>query len=308
MVAESPSSPRVALVKGAKRYANMRKALELIEQDIDLGGAQTNLIKPNFVSTSRQLAATHIDAVRAVLDFLRQHTSARIIIGEGNTSYRIDNETFWVKASGQQMAQIEADGFVAVRFAPMLAMLDDPPADRQAVAAIMQAARVDQTTSARPSIETSFHAMLLVECDVNVIAHTHPVAINRILCSSRAEQFAHNRTCPDEVVVCGPQSVLVPYVDPGLPLAIAMRDHVRGYMQDHGEAPKVILLANHGLIALGQTPDEALNITAMAVKSAEIFAGACAIGEPVFMSQADIAHIYDRPDEIYRRQGFVGKQ
>ena len=147
--------------------------------------------------------------------------------------------------------------------------------------------------------------MLLSECDVKVIAHTHPVAINQIMCSSRAEQFAQNRTCPDEVVLCGPQSVYVPYVDPGLPLAIVMRERVRAYMNTFGEAPKVILLANHGLIALAQTHAEALNITAMAVKGAAIFAGACALGDPVFMSQADIMHIYKRPDEIYRRSLFV---
>jgi len=231
-----------------------------------------------------------------------------VIIGEGNTSTRIDNETFWVKASGQQMARIDHDGFVAVHFEPMLAMLDDPPADRQAVQAAMQAARVDQTVATRPSIETSFHAMLLAECGVNVIAHTHPIAINRILSSSRAEQFAYNRMCPDEVVLCGPESVLVPYVDPGLPLAIEMRGAVRDYMQRQGEAPKVILLANHGLIVLGMTTDEALSITMMSVKAAEIFAGACAIGEPVFMSAEDVMHIYRRPDEIYRRQGFVGSK
>lgn len=229
-----------------------------------------------------------------------------VIIGEGNTSHRIDDHTFWVKASGQQMMSIGPDGFVAVQFAPMLAMLDDPPADRQTMQAVMQAAKVDPENPRRPSIETSFHAMLLAECDMQVVAHTHPVAVNRIMCSSRAEHFAHNRLCPDEVVVCGPESVLVPYIDPGLPLAIEMRDHVRAYMEKHGEAPKVILLANHGLIALGQTTTEALNITAMAVKSAEIYEGACAIGEPVVMSQADIMHIYRRPDEIYRRAGFVG--
>lgn len=231
-----------------------------------------------------------------------------VIIGEGNTSLRIDDATFWVKASGQQMARIDRDGFVAVRFAPMLAMLDDPPRDREALQAAMQAAMVDPALARRPSIETSFHAMLLAECGVNAVAHTHPVTVNRIMCSDRAAQFAHNRMFPDEVVICGPESVLVPYVDPGLPLAIAMRDHVRDTMQRQGEAPKVILLANHGLIALGTTPDEALSVTAMCVKAAEIFWGACAVGEPVFMTEADIKHIYRRPDEVYRRAGFVGNQ
>jgi rhamnose utilization protein RhaD (predicted bifunctional aldolase and dehydrogenase) len=138
---------------------------------------------------------------------------------------------------------------------------------------------------------------------VRYIGHTHPTAVNSILCSSRA---ASNRLFPDEAVLCGPRSVLIPYEDPGLPLALAIREGAHSYMDEFGEAPKVILLQNHGLIALGQTPAEVLNITAMCVKAAGIFAGACAVGEPVFMSRADILHIYQRPDEIYRRKQFVG--
>lgn len=226
------------------------------------------------------------------------------IIGEGNTSMRRDAQSFWVKASGQHLGNIDAQGFVEVRLAPILALLDAPPEP----AALQQAfldARVDSTTALRPSVEVTFHAMLLAECGVEVIAHTHPVAVNQILCSSRAEQFAQRRMFPDEVVLCGPRSVFVPYVDPGLPLALEMRRRVRAYIEDMHEPPKVILLQNHGFIALGQSPTDALNITAMAVKAAEIFVGACSIGEPTFMSDADIAHIYRRPDEIFRRRQFV---
>lgn len=229
-----------------------------------------------------------------------------VVIGEGNTSCRVDDDTFYVKASGQQMGNISSAGFVAVHFAPILALLDHPPADRVEEQRLMEAARVEADSPLKPSVEVTFHAMLLAECNVRWIAHTHPVAVNRLLCSTRAEQFAYNRLFPDEAVLCGPQSVLVPYADPGLPLALAIRERTRAYMNSWEEAPKVILLANHGLIALGQTPAEALNITAMCVKAAEIFAGACAVGEPVFMSQADILHICRRPDEIYRRQLFVG--
>jgi len=231
-----------------------------------------------------------------------------VIIGEGNTSCRIDADSFWVKASGQQMNNIGADGFVAVRLAPVLALLDQADISEEQLKQGTKAAKVDPTVVPLPSIEVTFHAALLEDCSVQCIAHTHPVAVNRVLCSSRAEQFAANRVFPDEVVLCGPRSVYVPYADPGLPLARAIRERVRAYMDEFGEAPKVILLGSHGLIALGQTPIEALNITAMCVKSADIFAGACAIGEPVFMSQEDIMHIYKRPDEIYRRNQFVGTQ
>jgi rhamnose utilization protein RhaD (predicted bifunctional aldolase and dehydrogenase) len=247
------------------------------------------------------------------LDLLVQMTRALgeperdyVIIGEGNTSYRSDDETFWIKASGQQMHNIDRSGFVGVRLAPILDLLDATELSEADLKAGTKAATLDPSLPVVPSIEVTFHAALLADCGARCIAHTHPIAINRLMCSSRAEQFARERMFPDQIVLCGPCSPLVPYTDPGLPLALAIRAHVRAYMDEYGEAPKVVLLANHGLIALGQTPTEALNITAMCVKAAEIFAGACAVGEPVFLSSSDVMHIYKRPDEIYRRNRFVG--
>jgi rhamnose utilization protein RhaD (predicted bifunctional aldolase and dehydrogenase) len=231
-----------------------------------------------------------------------------VIIGEGNTSCRCDGDSFWIKASGQQMETIEEGGFVGVNFAPIMDLFVNPPATETEQKARMASAKVDAGSALMPSIEVSFHAMLLQDCEVQVIGHTHPVAVNRILCSTRATALAQKRIFPDEVVLCGPESVFVPYADPGLPLAVVMREEVKAYMDKHGEAPKVILLQNHGLIALGQSTREVVNITAMVVKAAEILAGAYAVGEPVFMDESEIMHIYKRPDEIYRRQQFVDEK
>ena len=236
---------------------------------------------------------------------LGQSENDYVIVGEGNTSCVIDNKTFYVKASGNQMKGITKDGFVAVHFDPILAMLDTPPQTMTEQNTIMQNAKVNPDSPTRPSVEVSFHAMLLHECKVQMIGHTHPTPVNQLMCSTHAVDFALKRRFPDEVVLCAPESVFVPYADPGLPLAIIMRDKVRDYMDKHGEIPKVILLENHGVIALGDTPNEILNITAMVVKGAKIFAGALMIGKPTFMTSEDIWHIYKRPDEIYRRKLFV---
>ncbi|HEX2905651.1 MAG TPA: class II aldolase/adducin family protein, partial [Phototrophicaceae bacterium] len=142
-----------------------------------------------------------------------------VIIGEGNTSCCADESSFWVKASGQQMRTIEPNGFVQMRFEPILAMLDDATADGNTQKATMQAAKVDPSSPLAPSVEAGFHGMLLHECQVTYIAHTHPTAVNTVLCSPRAQDFAANRQFPDECVLCGPASVFMPYVDPGLPLA-----------------------------------------------------------------------------------------
>lgn len=74
---------KVALVRGDHRYQNVREALRLIEDTVDLTARKLVLVKVNFVSTSRQLAATHRDAVRAVLDFVRERYDGPLAIAEG---------------------------------------------------------------------------------------------------------------------------------------------------------------------------------------------------------------------------------
>jgi uncharacterized protein (DUF362 family) len=73
---------KVALIKGDSRYDNTRRALSLIADSIDLANRQRVVIKPNFVSASRQLAATHIDAIRATLDFVRERHKGKVYIAE----------------------------------------------------------------------------------------------------------------------------------------------------------------------------------------------------------------------------------
>lgn len=74
---------RVAIFRSRKddRKSAILRALSAIEGEIKLGSRI--LVKPNLVSTTKQLAATHVDALRGVLQFLRDRTDAEIMIGEG---------------------------------------------------------------------------------------------------------------------------------------------------------------------------------------------------------------------------------
>jgi uncharacterized protein (DUF362 family) len=74
---------RVSLIQGHSRYENIAQALSHIADEIDLSDNRQVLIKPNFVSTRRQLAATHVDAMRGVLDFLRDRYNGPLTIAEG---------------------------------------------------------------------------------------------------------------------------------------------------------------------------------------------------------------------------------
>ena len=137
---------------------------------------------------------------------------------------------------------------------------------------------------------------------VEFVGHTHPVAVNALLCSSRAAEFAQRRIFPDEIVCCGPESVLVPYTDPGVVLAREIRQQVTSVLERTGLVPRVILLENHGLIALGGTPQAVLAATLMAAKAAEITLGASAVGGPRYLSAENVVRIAGRSDEHHRQK------
>jgi rhamnose utilization protein RhaD (predicted bifunctional aldolase and dehydrogenase) len=224
------------------------------------------------------------------------------ILGEGNTSTRVDAETFWVKASGYELRTITAKGFVRVVFDQVFDLLDRPALSDAEVKAGLSIAKADPAATAHPSVETLLHAICLKLPGVNFIGHTHPTAVNALTCSVGFEAAFAGRLFPDEIVVCGPAPLLVPYVDPGVPLARAVREQLDRYADVYGQSPRVILMQNHGLIALGRNAQQVENITLMMVKTARILLGTFAAGGPRFMTQADVNRIHTRPDELYRRQ------
>jgi len=76
---------KVALTRGDSRRKNIFESLKLIEKEIreKIEGKKV-LIKPNFTSSRIQKAATHIEQIRGILDFLSEVYEGKITIGEGS--------------------------------------------------------------------------------------------------------------------------------------------------------------------------------------------------------------------------------
>lgn len=205
-----------------------------------------------------------------------------VILGEGNTSARADAETFWVKASGTYMAEADASSFLRVCLDDVLTLLDAPPMPEQEVRAHLSAAVDTSRGKDGPSIETAMHAICLSLSDAAFVGHTHPTALNAILCAQEAEEAFTGSIFPAEALVCG-EPLFVPYAPPGQPLARLVHEGLQSYIERRGEPPRVMLLQNHGMVALGGTPEEVLDLTAMMVKAARILVGTYALGGPRFV-------------------------
>ena len=235
------------------------------------------------------------------------HTVARpewecVILGEGNTSARADEESFWVKASGAHLATAGPEGYVRCRFATVLEFLNSAESSDEAVTATLTAAAIEPP-GRRPSVETMMHGYLLSQPGIRFVGHTHPTAVNTLTCSMRGEKLAcGGRLTAEEVVFCGPASCWVPYTDPGIGLARAVRAAVERFREAQGDLPRSIFVQNHGLIVPGRTPEEVLSSTQMAVKSVRVLLGTMAFGGPRFLPCEELDRLITRPDEALRKR------
>ncbi len=226
---------------------------------------------------------------------------ALVVLGEGNTSARADEKTFFVKASGKELRTADEDSFVRVSLPRVLESLDRKALTDEEVRNILTESKTDRSAGIVPSLETFLHAYLLSLPDIRFVGHTHPTAVNAILCSVNAREAVSGRLFPDEIVCCGPAVCYVEYSDPGLALARHLRERVEEFADEQKRTPRVILMENHGMIACGRTSKDVETITSMYVKAAEVLLGTYLLGGPRFLTPENVARIDNRPDEKYRQ-------
>jgi ribulose-5-phosphate 4-epimerase/fuculose-1-phosphate aldolase len=87
-----------------------------------------------------------------------------------------------------------------------------------------------------------------------------------------------------------------------LALAREFRKALHAHHAQYGSFPKVVLMENHGPVALGASDTEVFNILLMLDKWARIIVGTLSVGGPKFLPSEVSDRIDNRPDEHYRRK------
>jgi rhamnose utilization protein RhaD (predicted bifunctional aldolase and dehydrogenase) len=228
------------------------------------------------------------------------------ILGEGNTSADLGDGTFLIKGSGSSLGSMAAEQFARVKRREVLDFVEQQ-ASEQEIQHFLQHCRVD-ASQPHPSVETFLHALCMEIGGAKWVGHTHTESMLSILCSKAGATPFLRHIYPDVIVVCGRHVAVVPYVDPGLELARAVRDELKRYQSAYGKTPKLLLMVNHGPVALGQTEKEVLNILLMADKWARALCQMGAWGGPNYMSEADADRIDNRLDEHFRRKQILASE
>jgi rhamnose utilization protein RhaD (predicted bifunctional aldolase and dehydrogenase)/NAD(P)-dependent dehydrogenase (short-subunit alcohol dehydrogenase family) len=171
-----------------------------------------------------------------------------VIAGGGNTSFK-DDETIWIKASGQSLAGLTEDGLVAL-YREKLHLIssslysDDPSTREEQVLADMFRSITAPDKNKRPSVETSLHEIIKYK----FVIHLHPTLINGLLCSRNAKSLT--------LKIFGNSVLFVPYVDPGYTLFKKLESDIKLYREKFNHEPQIIFLENHGSFVGADTTEE----------------------------------------------------
>src|SRR5450759_638176 len=171
-----------------------------------------------------------------------------VIAGGGNTSFK-DDETIWIKASGQALADLNQDGLVALS-RQMLQKISSVIYSDNAITREDQVKEdlfrsiLDPGKNRRPSVETSLHEIIKYK----FVVHLHPTLINGILCSRNAKNLTQK--------LFGDSVLFVPYTDPGYTLFKKLESEIISYREKFSHDPQIIFLENHGSFVGADTTEE----------------------------------------------------
>ena len=246
---------------------------------------QPELVSPELLRLTRELGRPERDLV---------------ILAEGNTSQLLDDGRLVVKASGARMRDVTAEDFVTVDVEPLMALVRDPQATQADLTAALVAEDVRGGSPRRGSIETLVHAAVQAVAPTAYVGHTHPTEVIGLLASVRAEKAFADAAYSDEAVVIG-RPLFVPYAQPGIDLGRVYHRCLVEYAEREGALPQLVLLANHGIVALAPTAEGVDAISEMAVKAAAVRRIAYGVGGLAPLTEEAVAKFFARDDVAERR-------
>jgi len=102
----------VSIAQGANRRKNIFQCLKAIDKELraKMQGKRYVVIKPNFVNTENQLAASHADGMRGILDFLSESFRGPVVIAEssaGDTRRGFENFKYSALTSEYRKQQLK---------------------------------------------------------------------------------------------------------------------------------------------------------------------------------------------------------
>jgi len=202
-----------------------------------------------------------LGADRAVANFGGGNTSVKTVERD-HTGAEV--RLMWVKGSGSDLATMGRDDFTGLRLDEIEPLFERQEMPDDEMVAYLARCQLSPAMP-RPSIETLLHAFV----PAAHVDHTHPDAINAIVCSIDGRGLAEE--------CFGDDAVWIDYIRPGFTLAKQVGEAVRA-----NPDLRAVLLAKHGLVTWGDTAARSYSETLRVINRAAEFVNERVGGEPRF--------------------------
>ena len=244
------------------------------------------------------------DELVALTRSLGEPAKDLVILAEGNGSQRLGDGRIAVKASGTYMSTSVREEYVVVDVDPLIELIESDDTTQAQLTAALDAGEHGGVRR-RASIETLVHAAVQSVHPAAFVVHTHPTPVVSLLASIHAATAFEEWVYSDEAVVIG-VPLFVPYAAPGIELGRVFLERLRAYFAANGELPSLVLLGNHGMVAIAGSVEGAEAITLMAVKGARVRLDALSVGGVQGLGSETVKHYFDREDMAERRKQLAG--
>ena len=150
--------------------------------------------------------------------------------------------------------------------------------------------RLEPSGELRPSTEWRLHARILtLRPDVGAVVHAHPPFATALSCLRRPIPPFHYM-----VAAAGGQEIpCAPYATFGT------AELAEGVVAALGRC-RACLVANHGMVAIGSTPESALALAVEVEALAEQYCRAVQVGEPILLSPEEMLRVMHAFEEYGR--------
>ena len=184
----------------------------------------------------------------------------------GNVSIRIDDEHMLITPSGMDYSHIRADDIVLVDIHSL-----------------------ESTGKHAPSSETPMHAAIYRKRnEINGIIHTHP----QYGCTVAAARTEVPPILDDLAQLIGPSLRVADHAHPG-------SDKMVRVVTEALEGRNACLLANHGVVCLGRTLDEAFTVSLVVEKACKAYIDAIPLGGAVPFTYDEALEMHKMYMETY---------
>ena len=230
------------------------------------------------------------DLITDLVSLSKELEGLRPSLNQISISALVNQDSFLLNSVETNSRQITKGDIYEYRLEPVLNILNSEYLSNSKILEIIKSSQ-ESKGSPKASTETLIHALCLKYGEAKYVAHSHSLTVNKILCSQIGSTAFKGHVFADSITACGKTPATISFVEAGFFQAKAVYNELKSFKKINFQTPKILLMENHGPIALAKNPKELVNIIKTLEQWAELLLAGYQLSGPNYLSLDHVLNI-----------------